>query len=108
MDQPESAPPKVAHTPHRLVLAKHLGGGGATSEAAEKDLSPQPIDITAAMDAYFGVVEIGRELSTQGLMYDGLTRPEAEKELARRELDRFRRREAPPFSARFPRARIWG
>lgn len=70
--------------------------------------SPQPIDITAAMDAYFGIVEIGRELSIQGLMFDGLPRGEAEKELARRELKRFKHREDAPFSTRFQKARIWG
>ncbi len=60
------------------------------------------------MDAYFGLVAIGRELAIQGLMHDGLSREAAEKESARLQRLQFERREDPPFSARFPGARIWG
>ncbi len=69
---------------------------------------PTPLDITAEMDAYFGLVAIGRELAVQGLMHDGLSREDAEREWARLEREQFLRREDPPFSARFPEARIWG
>lgn len=60
------------------------------------------------MREYFGLVEIGRELTLLGLMREGLTRPQAERELSRLERLAFERREEPPFSARFPGARIWG
>jgi len=66
------------------------------------------IDISDAMDAYFGLVRIGRELAIQGLMHDGLTKARAVKEWARLEHAAFARREDPPFSRRFPKARIWG
>ena len=66
------------------------------------------IDISNAMDAYFGLVRIGRELAIQGLMHDGLSRIRAVKEWARLERAAFARREDPPFSRRFPKARIWG
>lgn len=67
-----------------------------------------PLDITAEMDAYFGLVEIGRELAIQGLMHDGLSRDQAQSEWARLERVQFARREDPPFSARFPAAGLWG
>ncbi len=66
------------------------------------------IDISAEMEAYFGLVRIGRELAIQGLMHDGLTQARAVKEWARLERAGFARREDPPFSRRFPKARIWG
>ena len=66
------------------------------------------IDISAEMEAYFGLVRIGRELAVQGLMHDGLSKARAEKEWARLERAEFARREDPPFSRRFPKARIWG
>ncbi len=66
------------------------------------------IDITFEMDAYFGLVRIGRELAIQGLMHDGLSRTRAEREYARLQRLEFARREDPPFSRRFPKARIWG
>jgi hypothetical protein len=66
-----------------------------------------PIDITGAMEAYFGLVEIGREFAVQGLMLDGLSRTDAEREWGRLQRDQFARREDPPFSARFPEAGIW-
>lgn len=65
-----------------------------------------PIDITAEMDAYFGLVEIGREFAIQGLMRDGLDRSAAEAERERLERRDFARREEPPFSRKFP-AGIW-
>jgi hypothetical protein len=65
-----------------------------------------PIDITAEMDAYFGLVEIGREFAIQGLMRDGLDRAAAEAEWQRLERRSFARREEPPFSRKFP-AGIW-
>jgi hypothetical protein len=66
-----------------------------------------PADITAAMDAYFGLVEIGRELRLQGLMHDGLSRAEAERKLEQERRVDFARREEPPFSRRFPQAGLW-
>ena len=66
------------------------------------------IDISNEMEAYFGLVQIGRELAIQGLIHDGLSRARAEKEWARLERAEFARRENPPFSQRFPKARIWG
>jgi len=66
-----------------------------------------PIDITREMEAYFGLVEIGRELGIQGLMHDGLSRSEAERKWARRQREAFLRREDPPFSGRFPEAGLW-
>ena len=41
------------------------------------------IDISAEMEAYFGLVRIGRELAIQGLMHDGLSKARAVKEWAR-------------------------
>ena len=67
----------------------------------------EPIDITPQMNEYFGLVEIGRELAIQGLMHDGLTREQAERERARTLREEFERRERPPFSLRFPQAGIW-
>lgn len=78
------------------------------AKKAPRDGSGKPLDITAEMDAYFGLVEIGRELAIQGLMHDGLSRSRAEKEWARLQRRDFARREEPPFSRRFPKARIWG
>jgi len=66
------------------------------------------VDISHEMESYFGLVRIGRELAIQGLMHDGLTRARAVKEWARLERAEFARREDPPFSRRFPKARIWG
>jgi hypothetical protein len=66
------------------------------------------IDISSPMEEYFGLVRIGRELAIQGLMHEGLSRARAEKEWARLERRQFARREKPPFSRRFPKARIWG
>lgn len=66
------------------------------------------IDISAEMNAYFGLLRIGRELAIQGLIHDGLTKAGAVKEWARLERAEFARREEPPFSRRFPKARIWG
>jgi hypothetical protein len=66
------------------------------------------IDISVEMESYFGLVRIGRELAIQGLMHDGLTKARAVKEWARLERAAFARREDPPFSGRFPKARIWG
>jgi hypothetical protein len=66
------------------------------------------IDISAEMEAYFGLVRIGRELAIQGLMHDGLTKARAVKKWARLERASFARREDPPFSRRFSKARIWG
>jgi len=66
------------------------------------------LDISAEMDAYFGLVRIGRELAIQGLIQDGLTKSRARREWARLERASFARREDPPFSRLFPKARIWG
>lgn len=66
------------------------------------------IDISSRMEEYFGLVRIGRELAVQGLMHDGLSRARAEKEWERLERAQFARRENPPFSRRFPKAKIWG
>lgn len=66
-----------------------------------------PIDITAEMDAYFGLVGIGREFAIQGLMHDGLDRKAAEVERERLERRDFARREDPPFSRKFPASGIW-
>lgn len=66
------------------------------------------IDISAEMEAYFGLVRIGRELAIQGLMHDGFTKAGAVREWARLQRAEFARREDPPFSRRFPKARIWG
>ncbi len=41
-------------------------------------------------------------------MHDGLTKARAVKEWARLQRAEFARREDPPFSRRFPKARIWG
>jgi hypothetical protein len=60
------------------------------------------------METYFGLVRIGRELAIQGLMHDGLSRSRAEKEWARLQRAEYARREDPPFSRRFPKARLWG
>ena len=68
---------------------------------------PPPIDITGAMEAYFGLIEIGSQLAVQGLMLDGLSRSEAEQEWGRLQRDQFARREDAPFSAKFPEAGIW-
>lgn len=57
------------------------------------------IDSSAEMEAYFGLVRIGRELAVQGLMRDGLTRARAVREWARLE--------RAEFSRRFPKAGIW-
>jgi hypothetical protein len=46
---------------------------------------PGAIDITEALDANFGLVEIGREFVIQGLMRDGLDRAAAEAEWERLE-----------------------
>ena len=58
------------------------------------------------MDAYFGLVEIGREFAIQGLMRDGFDRAAAETEWERLERKSFARREDPPFSRKFA-AGIW-
>ena len=77
-------------------------------KTSARSRSGKPLDITAEMDAYFGLVEVGRELAIQGLMHDGLSRFRAEKEWARLQRREFARREEPPFSRHFPKARIWG
>jgi hypothetical protein len=78
-----------------------------TKKASRRKRAPI-IDISNEMEAYFGLVRIGRELAIQGLMHDGLSRTRAEREWVRRERAEFARRESPPFSRRFPKARIWG
>jgi hypothetical protein len=66
------------------------------------------IDIFAEMEAYFGLVRIGRELAIQGLMHDGLTKSRAVKEWARLERAAFARREDPPLSpASSPQAALF-
>ena len=77
-------------------------------KSASRTKRTRVIDISAEMEAYFGLVRIGRELAIQSLMHDGLTRARAVKELARLERAEFARREDPPFSRRFPKAKIWG
>lgn len=57
---------------------------------------PAALDLTAEIDACFGLVAIGRELAVQGLMHDGFSREDAEMEWARLEREQFLRREAPP------------
>jgi hypothetical protein len=78
------------------------------SKSTSRSKRTRVIDISAEMEAYFGLVLIGRELAIQGLMHDGLTRARAVKELTRLERAAFARREDPPFSRRFPKAKIWG
>jgi hypothetical protein len=78
------------------------------SKSASRSKRAGVIDISAEMESYFGLVRIGRELAIQGLMHDGLTKARAEREWARLERASFARREDPPFSRRFPKARIWG
>jgi hypothetical protein len=78
------------------------------SRSASRTQRVRVVDITSEMEAYFGLVRIGRELAIQGLMHDGLTKARAEREWARLERASFSRREEPPFSRRFPKARIWG
>ena len=65
------------------------------------------LDITAEMESYFGLVEIGREFAIQGLMYDGFDRAAAESEFERLERRAFSRREEPPFSRKFSASGIW-
>lgn len=74
---------------------------------ARKPTQRYPVDITDEMEAYFGLVEIGREFSIQGLMHDGFTRSQAEAESGRRMRLDFNRKEEISFSARFPEAKIW-
>jgi len=78
------------------------------SRNASRTKRTRVIDISAEMEAYFGLVRIGREIAIQGLMHDGLTKARAKREWARLERASFARREDPPFSRRFPKARIWG
>ena len=76
--------------------------------SASRTKRARVVDISSEMEAYFGLVRIGRELAIQGLMHDGLSKARAVKEWARLERAEFARREDPPFSRRFPKARIWG
>ncbi|HXX93638.1 MAG TPA: hypothetical protein VEN81_08385 [Planctomycetota bacterium] len=66
-----------------------------------------PIDIRAQMESFFGVLELCHQAGIGGLMADGLSREEAEREWASRQKEDFRRRERPPFSRHFPEAGLW-
>lgn len=68
----------------------------------------KPIDITKAMEACLGLVEIGRELSVQGFMLRGMTRPQAKEALYRQNRKDFLRNWETRFSAAFPRLKVWG
>lgn len=68
----------------------------------------KPIDITKAMEACFGLVEIGRSLAIQGFMLRGMTRRQAKEALHRQEVDQFLRNIEPRFSAALPSVKVWG
>jgi hypothetical protein len=66
-----------------------------------------PINIQDRMDAFFGVVDMCREIALSAMVSQGRTRDQAEAEWRRLRHEAFLQRERPPFSRRFPNAGLW-
>jgi hypothetical protein len=59
------------------------------------------------MNAFFGVVDMCREIALSALVSQGMTHEEAEAECRRLQHNAFLKRERPSFSRRFPNAGLW-
>jgi hypothetical protein len=69
---------------------------------------PGVLNIQEEMDSFFGILELCYQAGIGGLMADGMTRSEAEREWARLQREDFLSRERPPFSRHFPESGPWG
>jgi len=70
--------------------------------------SPEvPLDIQQRTDAFFGVVDLCREVALSAMRSQGLTAEQADAEWRRLRHVGFLNRERPPFSRRFPNAGLW-
>ena len=65
------------------------------------------IDVQARMDAFFGIVDMCREVGISALISRGMSREQAEGEWRCLRHDAFLKRERPPSSRRFPKAGLW-
>lgn len=66
-----------------------------------------PIDVQDRMDAFFGVVDMCREIALSAMISQGMTREKAQAEWRRLRHEAFLKRERPRFSRRFPKAGLW-
>lgn len=64
-------------------------------------------DLNEEMSSFFGVLELCYQAGIGGLMADGLSRDQAEREWARLQMKDFLEKERLPFSRHFPKAGIW-
>lgn len=65
------------------------------------------LDVQGRMDAFFGIVDLCREIGISALVSQGIPPAQAETEWRRLRYEAFLKRERPPFSRRFPTAGIW-